>query len=279
MDDIGSSDKISINSDPNLQMWRLCRNNILSYYQVRMSMEHQRLLAANKIMGIHTSEEKTGVDCLRRNVEGKGTTTLEIGSTTNSKKKPKPGYSSFMISDLVGDNNQKPDSTSKEEDAKTDNETASMMLTNEPKISNSVLAWSPFIPWTQPAFPFQQRTPILLQPSLSSRHSTLSQRYELPSYRPHRPMCSESVSKLRKSNKYSCTFCGKNFPRSANLTRHLRTHTGEQPYQCKYCERSFSISSNLQRHVRNIHNREKPFKVRKQFSNTTFISFFSIYCF
>ena len=62
--------------------------------------------------------------------------------------------------------------------------------------------------------------------------------------------------------KYSCRFCGKMFPRSANLTRHLRTHTGEQPYKCKYCERSFSISSNLQRHVRNIHNKEKPFKVR-----------------
>ena len=28
--------------------------------------------------------------------------------------------------------------------------------------------------------------------------------------------------------KYSCRFCGKMFPRSANLTRHLRTHTGEQ---------------------------------------------------
>ncbi|XP_060596563.1 histone-lysine N-methyltransferase PRDM16-like isoform X2 [Ruditapes philippinarum] len=61
-------------------------------------------------------------------------------------------------------------------------------------------------------------------------------------------------------DRYSCKFCGKVFPRSANLTRHLRTHTGEQPYKCKYCERSFSISSNLQRHVRNIHNKEKPFR-------------------
>jgi hypothetical protein len=66
------------------------------------------------------------------------------------------------------------------------------------------------------------------------------------------------VNKLK--DRYACKFCGKIFPRSANLTRHLRTHTGEQPYKCKYCERSFSISSNLQRHVRNIHNKEKPFK-------------------
>ncbi|XP_017304814.1 transcription factor hamlet-like, partial [Diaphorina citri] len=68
-----------------------------------------------------------------------------------------------------------------------------------------------------------------------------------------------SSSKTTK-DRYACKYCGKVFPRSANLTRHLRTHTGEQPYKCKYCERSFSISSNLQRHVRNIHNKEKPFK-------------------
>ncbi|XP_076271390.1 uncharacterized protein LOC143203131 [Rhynchophorus ferrugineus] len=64
----------------------------------------------------------------------------------------------------------------------------------------------------------------------------------------------------KAKDRYACKFCGKVFPRSANLTRHLRTHTGEQPYKCRYCERSFSISSNLQRHVRNIHNKEKPFK-------------------
>ncbi|XP_075461005.1 histone-lysine N-methyltransferase PRDM16 isoform X2 [Ascaphus truei] len=75
------------------------------------------------------------------------------------------------------------------------------------------------------------------------------------------PPTTLSDSILRKGKeRYTCRYCGKIFPRSANLTRHLRTHTGEQPYRCKYCDRSFSISSNLQRHVRNIHNKEKPFK-------------------
>lgn len=69
-----------------------------------------------------------------------------------------------------------------------------------------------------------------------------------------------ATAQYKSKDRYTCKFCGKVFPRSANLTRHLRTHTGEQPYKCKYCERSFSISSNLQRHVRNIHNKERPFK-------------------
>ncbi|UJR38120.1 hypothetical protein I4U23_030799 [Adineta vaga] len=54
---------------------------------------------------------------------------------------------------------------------------------------------------------------------------------------------------IRSKDRYSCTYCAKTFPRSANLTRHLRTHTD-----------NFSISSNLQRHIRNIHKRERPFR-------------------
>jgi uncharacterized Zn-finger protein len=35
-------------------------------------------------------------------------------------------------------------------------------------------------------------------------------------------------TRLSNKDKYTCSYCGKAFPRSANLTRHLRTHTGEQ---------------------------------------------------
>ncbi|PAV78101.1 hypothetical protein WR25_18254 isoform E [Diploscapter pachys] len=93
------------------------------------------------------------------------------------------------------------------------------------------------------------------------------------------PNLSNQQSKPTNRDKYVCKFCQKVFPRSANLTRHLRTHTGfrnyrihkftvlqlsgEQPYKCQYCERSFSISSNLQRHVRNIHNKVSFFLVLK----------------
>ncbi|XP_045132693.1 MDS1 and EVI1 complex locus protein EVI1-A-like [Portunus trituberculatus] len=112
----------------------------------------------------------------------------------------------------------------------------------------------PMLPLHEPRFPAY---PLLRPfPTLApSRHllSGLRERRqtEHPPGRPARPR-----------ERYSCKFCGKVFPRSANLTRHLRTHTGEQPYKCKFCERSFSISSNLQRHVRNIHNKEKPYKCR-----------------
>ncbi|KAF5405654.1 hypothetical protein PHET_00869 [Paragonimus heterotremus] len=98
-----------------------------------------------------------------------------------------------------------------------------------------------------------QSTPKLCQ-QLRRRHSKCV-RFSYPP---------TTTTKLRDSTdltqcRYQCPYCVKSFPRSANLNRHLRTHTGEQPYLCVFCKRGFSISSNMQRHVRNIHQRERPF--------------------
>ena len=114
-----------------------------------------------------------------------------------------------------------------------------------------------------PAFPARGYPHGLLNPSLlgapaASFDFMRAHMHDQRGKQPGSEMLTPQMIKAKE--RYTCKFCGKVFPRSANLTRHLRTHTGEQPYKCKYCERSFSISSNLQRHVRNIHNKEKPFK-------------------
>ncbi|XP_050740054.1 MDS1 and EVI1 complex locus protein EVI1-A-like [Eriocheir sinensis] len=110
-----------------------------------------------------------------------------------------------------------------------------------------------------PPFPLLRPFPTLPSPG---RHLYGALRERRAQSSPLRPPQAPPGRGARPRERYSCKFCGKVFPRSANLTRHLRTHTGEQPYKCKFCERSFSISSNLQRHVRNIHNKEKPYKCR-----------------
>lgn len=39
---------------------------------------------------------------------------------------------------------------------------------------------------------------------------------------------SSATAPKGSKDRYTCKFCQKVFPRSANLTRHLRTHTGEE---------------------------------------------------
>ncbi|XP_028922331.1 zinc finger and BTB domain-containing protein 40 isoform X2 [Ornithorhynchus anatinus] len=62
---------------------------------------------------------------------------------------------------------------------------------------------------------------------------------------------------------YACQYCDAVFAQSIELSRHVRTHTGDKPYVCRDCGKGFRQANGLSIHLRTFHNIEDPYDCKK----------------
>ncbi|XP_070814171.1 zinc finger protein ZFP2-like [Chaetodon trifascialis] len=57
---------------------------------------------------------------------------------------------------------------------------------------------------------------------------------------------------------FSCSVCGRTYPRKNSLMTHMRLHSEGKRFSCSVCEKTFQWRANFMRHMR-VHTGEKPF--------------------
>ena len=70
---------------------------------------------------------------------------------------------------------------------------------------------------------------------------------------------------LTGSWRYFCAFCPDYVsPTAYNVSRHVRTHTGERPFPCHLCPRRFSDNRRLKEHVLRAHGHGFSLNVKEE---------------
>ncbi|KAM9800403.1 zinc finger and BTB domain-containing protein 40 isoform 1-T1 [Syngnathus typhle] len=83
------------------------------------------------------------------------------------------------------------------------------------------------------------------------------------SFRVAAALAYHTKKKHSEGKMYACQYCKAVFAQSIELTRHVRTHTGDKPYVCRECGKGHSQASGLTVHLQTFHNMSQPLSCQK----------------